>query len=129
MKKILLIDDDEPTNFLNGIIIRQANCAEELVVNSSAKEALEYLEDARKSGVLPDLILLDLNMPIMNGWDFLKQYEKLELEGVKLIVLTSSINPVDKERAAEIEKIDGFKSKPLSRDMLEDILSAHFTKN
>ena len=79
---ILLVDDDEPTNFLNQMVIEELDIAEQIRVAQNGQEALTYL---KKTGIgdenfpLPDLILLDINMPAMNGWEFLERYRKLNL--------------------------------------------------
>ena len=128
LRKILLIDDDEHTNFLNKTIIRHAKFAEEVVSQVRAEEALDYIREQLENGDLPDLIFLDINMPLMDGWDFIKEYGDMTLNGnqPKVIMLTSSINPKDEQRAMEIEEITGFRSKPLSHELLEDIFDTYF---
>ncbi|WP_339921915.1 response regulator [uncultured Cyclobacterium sp.] len=123
---ILLIDDDEPTNFLHKIIIEDSGVADKVVAVQSGYEALEYLE-LKENGKYPqpDLIFLDINMPAMNGWEFLEEYNKLD-EGIKgkivVVMLTTSINPDDKKKALNKGYINGFLSKPLSKDMLEKLI-------
>lgn len=128
LKKILLVDDDEHTNFLNRTIIRHAKFADEVVSQVKADEALKYIAEETKNGDLPDLIFLDINMPIMDGWDFMREYAQMSLNGSgpKVIMLTSSINPKDEERAAAIKELSGFRSKPLSHDVLYDIFDRFF---
>ena len=130
LKKILLVDDDEHTNFLNKTIIRHAKFADEVVSQIKAEEALKYIAEETRNGNLPDLIFLDINMPLMDGWDFMREYARMGLNGVgpKVIMLTSSINPKDEERAAAIEELSGFRSKPLSYDVLNDIYDRFFDK-
>ena len=127
MQKILLVDDDESINFLNTAIINHVKFAEEVVSKTSVEKALEYIRDSNNQK-LPDLILLDVNMPLMDGWDFIVEYGKLDIKGSppKVIILTSSINPRNRKQAPEIESIDGFRSKPLSPEMLEDIYQTYF---
>ena len=128
VEKILLVDDDEHTNFLNKTIIRHARFAEKVTTFTSASDALDYLEGAMKDEDLPDLIFLDINMPFMVGWDFIESYSKLNLNGSapKVIMLTSSINPKDEQRAESIKEINGFQSKPLSHEILSGIYRKYF---
>ena len=72
---IMLVDDDADTNFYNKIVLEQTDATNEIVVFENGKDALMYLE---KGNNKVDLILLDINMPIMNGWQFLEHYEKLD---------------------------------------------------
>lgn len=84
VKCILLIDDDEPTNFLHKIVISDSGRAEKVVEVQSGFEALDYLEKMEDGKYpQPDLIFLDINMPAMNGWEFLEEYDKLD-EGKKV---------------------------------------------
>ncbi len=128
LRKILLVDDDEHTNFLNKAIIRHAKFAEEVVAQMTASEALEYIRNQESDGDLPDLIFLDINMPLMDGWEFMQEYSELLLNGSapKVIMLTSSINPKDLQRAEEVSGIAGFRSKPLSSEVLNEIYDEHF---
>jgi CheY-like chemotaxis protein len=125
---ILLIDDDEPTNFLSSMIIEEADCAEHIQVEDSALRAIDYLAG---NGTChnPDLIFLDINMPAMNGWEFIEKYKKLGEEHknkVIIIMLTTSLNPDDKIRADETPEISGFALKPLTTEMVNKVLEEHF---
>lgn len=130
---ILLIDDDEATNYLHGIIIKTANCATHIKLAINGVEALAYLELAyQNKQPKPDLILLDINMPVMNGWDFLEEYKKIPAEQKSkavVVMLSTSLNPDDKLRATLIPDISGFKNKPLDDGALRDILNTYFPDN
>lgn len=127
---VVLIDDDEPTNFLHKMVIDRQQCAERVLVFEDARKALAFLSTPEDGVYLkPDLIFLDINMPGMNGWDFLNAYEQLPEEQrahVVLLMLTTSLNPDDKSRADEIGGVSGFLSKPLTKKLLEEILATHF---
>lgn len=133
MKKlncVLLIDDDEPTNFLNEMIITQLDCAEEIVAVLSGQEALNFLS-SEKNGQhpQPDLILLDINMPGMNGWEFLDKYDALERSQkgkVVIMMLTTSMNPDDEAKAHGISDITSFMKKPLTKEAFMDVVEEHF---
>ena len=134
MKKlncVLLIDDDEPTNFLNEMIISQLDCTESIVAVQSGQEALDYL-CAKEGGQYPqpDLILLDINMPGMNGWEFLVKYKELdETQKGKVIImmLTTSLNPDDEARAHSISDIKSFMKKPLTKEAFQGVLDQYFS--
>ncbi|HMH23436.1 MAG TPA: response regulator [Puia sp.] len=128
---ILLIDDDEPTNFLNKMTVEQSGCAEQVHVVQSGKEALEYLTGKKRFSGLPrpDLIFLDINMPAMDGWEFLEKYRELRQDqkaDIVMIMLTTSLNPDDETRTKEFPEIAGFEHKPLLQPRLEYILDKFF---
>lgn len=125
---ILLIDDDEPTNFLNKMLIEESGCAREVWVEQSATEALELLLQA-EPGNTPELIFLDINMPAMDGWGFLERYAQSTIankDAIIVVMLTTSFNPEDELAAREIGVIDDYRNKPLTATMLEAILRQHF---
>lgn len=150
---ILLIDDDEPTNFLNRLTLEQTGCTHAIHVAQSGQEALDYLRDIdgdagpangagrgdEPSAVegmggnrRPDLIFLDVNMPAMDGWEFLEKYRSLPPErkaDIVLIMLTTSLNPDDELRTRTIPEVSGFENKPLSQQRVEKLLEKYFDKS
>jgi CheY-like chemotaxis protein len=131
---ILVIDDDEPTNFLNRIIIEESYCAEKIVTVQSAQDALEYINCARAKGIadscpMPDLIFLDINMPCMDGWEFMDNY-RLLYEDQKppaiLLILTTSFNPEDEVKAKSLDDIAGYINKPLTQGVMKEVLKEYF---
>jgi CheY-like chemotaxis protein len=126
---VLLIDDDEATNYLHKMIIKNANCTEKCLVVESGYEALELLTSKENDKYLqPDLIFLDINMPKMNGWEFLEAYENLNLNQrgkMILVMLTTSMNPDDRKKAETIENLDGFISKPLTVEAINDLIAKY----
>ncbi|HMB64896.1 MAG TPA: response regulator [Eudoraea sp.] len=127
---ILLVDDDPATNFLHKMIMKRAGCAEKIVCVENGLRALEYLQTPEHGNhPQPDLILLDINMPGMTGWEFLDRYKDLEAacRGVKVILmLTTQLDPADMEKARNIAEIDGFMHKPMTVEMLNELLRKHF---
>ncbi|MEJ7587600.1 MAG: response regulator [Ferruginibacter sp.] len=132
---ILLIDDDEPTNFISSMLLEEADCAHHIQIEESAQRALEYLSKTRPcsnengSSSYPELVFLDINMPAMNGWEFLETCNDLKmnlLPGTVIIMLTTSINPDDSMRAGNIPLVAGFESKPLTSSMIQRVLKKYF---
>lgn len=129
LKKVLLIDDDEIVNSINKVIIQHAKFADEIVTETFAADAITYIKNLSKDD-LPRAIFLDVNMPEMNGWDFVEEYEKIGIStnDVTIIMLTSSINPRDQKRALSMNYIKAFVSKPLSPELLNSIYEEHFSE-
>ena len=130
LKSVLLIDDDEATNFLHQLIIKKSGLTENINIARDGKEALRYLTSVIEGKhALPELIFLDINMPIMDGWEFLDEYQKLPLSGSNkpvLLILTASENPADEKRARDYLAVSGFLNKPLTVEVLQDIPGTYF---
>jgi len=127
LKSVMLIDDDEPTNFFSSLLIEDANCAENIHIAESGQRALGLLKD--HSIPPPDLIFLDINMPAMDGWEFLERYKQLPKEHqgkIVIIMLTTSLNPDDREKASHIKEISGFETKPLTPELIDQVLMKYF---
>lgn len=126
---IMLIDDDRSTNFLNEMVIAEIGCAKTVIVAQSGQEALAFLENEESNNhCYPELIFLDINMPKMDGWEFIQAYRKLELADHQtcIVMLTSSLNPEDYERASKIAEICDYRHKPITPAMVEGILEQKF---
>jgi CheY-like chemotaxis protein len=133
---VLLIDDDEPTNFLNRMLIEDAHCTEKIQVAQGGQDALNYLirsesyAGEHKEFPLPDLIFLDINMPAMNGWEFLEKYnelDKVRINKIIMVMLTTSLDQDDEVKAKNMEGVTDFKHKPLTKKILTGILDKYFT--
>ena len=130
---ILLIDDDEPTNFLNRVTLEQSGYARSVRVIQGGQEALDYLvrcDGTDHAGYpRPDLIFLDINMPAMDGWEFLERYRSLPAAckaDMVLVMLTTSLNPDDEVRSRKFPEVSGFENKPLSARRLKELLEKYF---
>lgn len=121
-KRILLVDDDEGFNFLNRMILNDVidNCSVSEALNGSA--ALEMLSNQKEC---PEVILLDINMPGMDGFEFLQEFEKHpECYGyTKIFILTSSLREEDKISALDHKSVVGYFDKPLSDSNIAEIIA------
>jgi CheY-like chemotaxis protein len=130
LNTILLIDDDQATNFLHQMVLKKANCAGDIHIELNGDAAIRYLSTPSEGHYpTPDLIFLDINMPLMNGWAFLDEYQKLPAhqQGRAVIVmLTTSLNPDDAAQAARFSEISEFRSKPMTKTMILDIIGKYF---
>jgi CheY-like chemotaxis protein len=126
---VLLIDDNELDNFINEKILESNNFAEKIYINTSAKGAIEFLNNIitmgeEVAGKYPEVIFVDINMPIMDGFQFIEYFKKNQEESIhrpKIVILTSSVYHEDKQKANEISKDIIFLNKPLTKVMLEKI--------
>jgi CheY-like chemotaxis protein len=122
----LLVDDDIIFRTIAMKQIELFRITDEVIQAENGREALRKLIEAAKSGNLPKAILLDLNMPIMNGWDFLTQLKDCEIQVVRELpvwVVTSSISTDDADKARTFKQVKGLINKPLSKENLELIKS------
>jgi len=124
---ILLVDDDPDDNMYHRIIIEEMNITHNIDVVLNGLEAITYLK--KNNQAPPELIFLDINMPKMNGWEFLDQYKHLDAKQrarVVIVILTTSANPDHLKKAEQIKEVTGFETKPLSKEMMSEILKEHF---
>lgn len=135
LNTVLLIDDDEINNLICTKIIKKNDFAENIITCLGAKQALNYLQEAlldENDKVLPDLIFLDINMPAMNGWDFLNQYEQIEglkTKDIVLIMLSSSMYVDDINRAKMYDSVADYITKPLTAAHLQQIREKFFANH
>jgi CheY-like chemotaxis protein len=124
----MLIDDNPHDNFFHERAIRMVDTESTVIVKENGIQALEYLKSSK--GTAPaDLIFLDINMPGMNGWEFLQQYVQLDKElqnGIIVIMLTTSDNPDDQEKAHQLDFVSDFITKPLTQEAMQKIIDKHF---
>jgi CheY-like chemotaxis protein len=133
LNSILLIEDDEITNFYNTHLIRKLGICPHVHVELNGRTALQYLTEKEAHSPdyhRPDLILLDINMPVMNGFEFLEAYGKIPAEdqsGQLIIMLTSSMLEVDRNRARQYRYLGDYYPKPLTETQLREIVARYFS--
>jgi CheY-like chemotaxis protein len=125
----MLIDDNADDNFFHEREIKKADLENIVITKNSGMAALEYLKSKKEPH--SDLIFLDINMPGMNGWEFLQEYNKLDKElqsRAIIIMLTTSENPDDQAKAKTWSFVSDYITKPLTKKIMEDIINKYFIK-
>jgi CheY-like chemotaxis protein len=129
IKNVMLIDDNPNDNFFHQRVLSKFDKSIHVQVNEDAVSALEQLKEPSDAGTKPDIIFLDINMPIMNGWEFLEEYKKLVPEkqiDLIIIMLTTSDNPADIVKVKEYNFVSDFRTKPLTMEMIKEIEEQYF---
>ncbi len=127
--KILLVDDDRIYQFAARKTIEATGFAEKIHIASNGEEALTYLKNISDEdpALLPDVIFLDVNMPVMNGWEFLDTYpvfSKVLPKKVLIYVVSSSIDAVDIDKSRQYKSVSGYLIKPVLKDKFSQVLAA-----
>lgn len=125
LELVMLVDDNDTDNFISKRIIEITNFAKIVIVKSSGKSALDYLEENKENvGNIPKIIFLDINMPIVDGFVFLYEFEKFSdtvKDHCKVIILSSSDNKRDIDKIINNDYVIKFITKPLTEASLEEI--------
>lgn len=123
---LLLIDDDEINIFIISKIVEKTGFNVEICAKHNGQLAIDYIKElVANQQQLPHLILVDINMPILNGWEFIEAYEQLGIEAHNdMYMLSSSVYENDIEKAKSYASVKGFISKPLPTDRLKELLAA-----
>ena len=128
-KTVMLIDDNEIDNLINQKMIEASGITENIYTHTGAKSAIEFLKNLEKVGavsseVLPDVIFLDIDMPLMDGFQFMDEFVKLKDDTqnkCKVVILTSSINPQDMSKSKNYPSVKKYLNKPLTQSALEGL--------
>lgn len=128
---ILCVDDDPITLMLCKMVISKSSFATEIITAQNGEEALNYFDDLKLNNLgaeikkYPSLVFLDLNMPVMDGWEFLDHFSKEEytsaFKNTKVIVLSSTIDPNDIEKSKTYPMVLDFLSKPITKEIVENL--------
>jgi CheY-like chemotaxis protein len=130
LSSVMLVDDDSTNNFLNGLLLKSLNVTERILVAESGTQALDIIEHSADPDE-PALILLDVNMPGLNGIQFLEAYRQLpqtQRNATVIIMLTTTMDARDLGRLDELN-IAGLVSKPLTQEKIDGILQLHFQRS
>jgi CheY-like chemotaxis protein len=121
---LLVIDDDDINIFIIKKIVEKTGFDIDMVSKSNGQQAIDYLKETISvNKQLPQLILIDINMPVMNGWEFIEAYQTLGIEiPVDLYILSSSVYENDIEKTKSYSSVKGFISKPLSMERLTELI-------
>lgn len=124
MSKVFIIDDDPIHQKIAQILIVKNGIYDEYSSFMDASSALKFIvSNAENGDLLPNVILLDLNMPIMDGWTFLDEYQKIKdqlAREIRIFIISSSVDEKDRLRSEEYSTVRGFICKPLSPDLLKE---------
>jgi len=120
-KHILLVDDDKVSNFITERFLQDSDLVDNLEIVLNGQEALSYFDHC--TNAFPDLVLLDINMPLMNGIEFLEFFDKSSFHGnSKIAILTTSNMEEDKSSTMKFSNVIAYVEKPLSLENLSEVL-------
>lgn len=129
LKHLLLVDDDPTTNFFNRHLIGKMGLFDEIHEAANGQLALEKITELHERGESPDMILLDINMPIMNGFEFLDKYSELDEKiktSVVVCMLTTSLAKEDLEKSKEYSVLSDYIDKPLYEEKMKELIIKYF---
>ncbi|WP_299313789.1 response regulator [uncultured Aquimarina sp.] len=128
LKRFLLVDDSNATNFFNKTIIQKTDCVDEVLIATNGSNAMQYL----RSNTIPEIIFLDLNMPVMNGWEFLEQHNQLSAidKASKIIVMIGAkLSQEEEKMLKSYPQVTEFREKMLTKEIVLEIVSKYFDES
>jgi CitB family two-component system response regulator MalR len=120
INKIFLLDDDPIVNVINEQLFRKYNASKQYIICRTSQEAIDYIN---KTEPLPEIVIIDLNIPLTNGFSFLDRFYDKFLDKLSVYILTSSVNPEDYNKAMSYPFVKGYLKKPLSREIVQKIIA------
>jgi CheY-like chemotaxis protein len=125
IKNVCVVDDDELFQFVMRQHFERLELVEHIHKFTDGEQALNYIrQNLDTPENLPDLVLLDVNMPYMDGWQFMREYVKLPMhKQIKVYILTSSTHESDLQKAKEFPTLAGYLVKPIGKNIIKEILS------
>ncbi|UII79463.1 response regulator [Flagellimonas sp. CMM7] len=131
LKSVLLVDDDDTTNFLNRFFVKQLDSGLTVNTATNGKEAIHFLETTSDEDFMPCLLILDTNMPTMNGWEFLDAFDKKFDEGFKEKIVVVMLTALDTEETTALAlanpNVKGTGQKPLSDLKFKALIKKYFS--
>lgn len=131
MKRIdnlCIVDDDDAFKFLTTMTIEDSGRVDNIMTFSNGQETIEFLESVRNQPEkIPEIILLDLNMPVMDGWEFLNEYISIKPrigKKITIYIVSSSIDPRDIQKAKLIQEVSDFIIKPVTEEKFHELLNS-----
>jgi CheY-like chemotaxis protein len=126
LKNIILVDDDEIMVYLTKRLVDKTDLAELSQVFGNGKELIDFLkQNHNKPDLLPEAIFLDLFMPVMNGWEFLEEYDKIKptlAKEITIYIITSSVSPADFNKAKNNKYVSDYVVKPMNKEQFNLII-------
>lgn len=126
LRRFLLIDDSNATNYYNKTILNRSGLVDEVIVAENGSQALQSLESLDD---IPEVIFLDLNMPVMDGWEFLEKYQLLypkNKQSIIVVLIGTKLSPEKESLLKNIPQVKEFRDKMLSKKVIEEIVSKYF---
>jgi CheY-like chemotaxis protein len=126
---VYLIDDDNIYQYTARVMLESTGLTKQIKSFYNGREAISYFEDPRNidEGTLPDVIFLDINMPVMNGWEFLEEYTKIQPRLPKPIVVyvvSSSVDSTDMQKSRSFESVTDYLVKPVNRGKYMELMAS-----